>query len=58
MGVSYSDVVNNKSEKLQLTLKRYPDVVTHIRISPLSVDYLIEQQTVEKAVKNGDVADD
>lgn len=58
VGVSYSDVVNNKSEKLQLTLKRYPDVVTHIRISPLSVDYLIEQQTVEKAVKNGDVADD
>lgn len=53
MGVSYSDVVNNKSEKLQLTLKRYPDVVTHIRISPLSVDYLIEQQTVEKAVKMG-----
>lgn len=51
VGVPYSDVVENKSDKLTLTLKQYPDVATHIRISPSSVDYLIEQETVVGEVK-------
>lgn len=57
VGVSYADVLDNKSEKLTLTLRRYPDAATHIRINPLSVDYLIEQQTVEKVVKKEEVAE-
>jgi len=51
VGVSYADVIGNKSEKLTLTLKRYPGVATHIRINPSSVDYLIEQETVEPEMK-------
>ena len=51
VGVSYADVVANKSEKLPLTVKRYPDVVSHVRVTPSSVDYLIEQQTVSEPSK-------
>lgn len=57
IGVSYADVIGNKSEKLHLTLRKYPDVATHIRINPSSVDYLIEQQTVETAVKKEEAAE-
>ena len=57
VGVSYADVLGNKSEKLTLTLKRYPDVATHIRINPSSVDYLIEQQPVQTVAKKAQAAE-
>lgn len=51
VGVSYADVIGNKSEKLPLTIKKHPDVVSHVRVTPSSVDYLIEQQTVSEPSK-------
>ena len=51
VGVSYADVIGNKSEKLPLTIKKYPDVVSHVRVTPSSVDYLIEQQIVSEPSK-------
>ena len=46
-----ADVIGNKSEKLPLTIKKYPDVVSHVRVTPSSVDYLIEQQIVSEPSK-------
>lgn len=45
IGITYEDVLKAKDDKLILNVKSAPDVVSHIRISPASVDYLIEQQT-------------
>lgn len=45
IGVTYEDVLNTKGDKLELNVKSAPEVVNHIRISPASVDYLIEQQS-------------
>ncbi len=44
IGVSYEDVMNVKDNKIHLTLRRIPDFVSHVRIVPEEVDYLIEQQ--------------
>ena len=45
IGVTYEDVLKTKGDKLVLNVKSAPEVVGHIRISPASVDYLIEQQS-------------
>lgn len=45
--VSYEELMKNKSDKIELTIKEAPDFVNHIRINPTSVDYLIEQQAKE-----------
>lgn len=42
--VSYNDLKNNQSDKTGVTLQDIPEHVSHIRIVPESVDYLIEQQ--------------
>ena len=47
IGVSYGELMENKSDKINLTVKKYPDFVTHVRVNPVSVDYLIEQQPEE-----------
>ena len=47
IGVTYEDVLRAKEDKLYLSVKGYPDNVNHIRINPVSVDYLIEQQSVD-----------
>ncbi len=46
--VSYEELMKNKSDKIELTVKESPDFVNHIRINPTSVDYLIEQQPEEE----------
>lgn len=48
IGVTYEDVLRNKDGKLPLTLKTAPDWVSHVRIAPASVEYLIEQQLPEE----------
>ena len=45
IGVSYHEVMQNKSDKLSLRLTRIPAFVDHVRIAPSEVDYLIEQQS-------------
>lgn len=42
--ISYNDLKNSQSDKTGVTLQKIPDHVSHIRIVPESVDYLIEQQ--------------
>lgn len=48
IGVTYEDVLRNKDGKLPLMVKSFPDYVSHIRIAPASVEYLIEQPTEEE----------
>ena len=48
IGVTYEDVLRNKDGKLPLSLKSSPDYVSHIRIAPAAVEYLIERQAVEE----------
>lgn len=43
IGVTYEDILKANGDKLLLTLKSVPDYVSHARIIPASVDYLIEQ---------------
>lgn len=47
IGVTYEDILKAKGDKLPLSLKSAPDYVSHIRILPASVDYLIEQTSEE-----------
>ena len=47
IGVTYEDVLKAKEDKLPLVVKGAPDFVSHVRVNPSSVDYLIEQQAVE-----------
>ncbi len=42
--VNYEDAINNKSEKLKVTLKTYPKTVYNVRIYPETVSYLIEEK--------------
>ena len=42
--VSYEDVVRNKAEKLFLKVTSCPSYVTHVRILPEQVDYLLEEK--------------
>lgn len=42
--VDYKNAVNNKSNKLKVNLKRYPQTVSNIRIYPETVSYLIEKK--------------
>lgn len=44
VGVDYAQVMKNQTDKVQPVLISAPDYATHVRISPSSVDYLIEQQ--------------
>ena len=48
IGVTYEDVLRNKDGKLPLSLKSSPAYVSHIRIAPAAVEYLIERQAVEE----------
>ncbi len=41
--VSYEELLANKSDKYKVQLKAYPAGVSHIRINPEEVDFLIEQ---------------
>lgn len=47
IAVSYEDLKNSKSDKTKVALRSTPDCVSHVRILPNAVDFLIEQQTVE-----------
>ena len=44
---SYEDVKSSEDGKLPLRLKSSPDFVSHLRLSPPEVDFLIEQQTMD-----------
>jgi len=46
--ISYDDVLKNTSGKLHLSLKSVPASVSHVRIMPESVDYLIEDVTEDE----------
>ena len=46
--ISYDDVLKNTSGKLHLSLKSVPASVSHVRIVPESVDYLIEDVTEDE----------
>ena len=48
IGVTYEDLIKLNYDKIPLTVKVAPDYVGHIRISPSSVDYLIEQQELQE----------
>ncbi|WP_272816831.1 YbbR-like domain-containing protein [Phocaeicola oris] len=45
IAVSYEELLNSKNSKCMPHLKASPSIVNHPRISPLEVDYIIEQQT-------------
>ena len=47
IGVTYEDVININDGKLPINIKSAPDYVSHIRLSPANVEFLIEQQNVE-----------
>lgn len=44
IAVSYNDLKNSQSDRTGVTLRGFPDCVSHVRVLPESVDYLIEQQ--------------
>ena len=46
IGVTYEDVLKSKGDKLPLVVKGAPDFISHVRVNPSSVDFLIEQQTI------------
>lgn len=46
LGVSYLDLQKESNEKATVVLRGIPEHVSHIRISPAVIDYLIEEQTV------------
>ncbi len=43
LAVTYEELMENRHPKLQLKLKVLPEGVSHVRIHPSEVDYLIEQ---------------
>lgn len=43
IGVTYEDLLKNKSDKINLVVKCSNDNVSHIRVNPSEVDYLIEE---------------
>lgn len=47
LAVTYEELLNNKSSKYKLHLKKVPSGVTSVRIHPSEVDYLIEQTMEE-----------
>ena len=47
VGVSYLDLQKASSDKATVILRGIPEHVSHIRISPSSIDYLIEEQTIQ-----------
>ena len=44
VGIMYGDIHGNKSEKVALTLLKYPESVRDIRIIPKEVEYIIESR--------------
>lgn len=46
--VPYEDIVNNKTDKYRLTLSAIPNGVSHVRIFPQEIDYLIEQHSLHE----------
>lgn len=44
LSVDYRSLLDNKSEKCPVNLQSFSPYVNHVRVSPKSVDYLIEQQ--------------
>lgn len=52
IGVSYDEIKGIKGDKLTLSVGKAPDCISHVRVQPPSVDYLIEQQAVEAERKD------
>ena len=46
--VSYEELLNNENSKYHLRLKSQPSDVSHVRIVPADVDYLIEHKASEE----------
>lgn len=46
VGVAYPDLQKESGDKATVILRATPEHVSHIRISPATIDYLIEEQTV------------
>lgn len=42
IAINYDEVLNNTHEKLPLKLKSVPNGITHVRITPSEVDYILE----------------
>ncbi len=53
--VSYEELLKNNSDKIELTVKKSSELATHVRMTPTSVDYLIEQLPEDE---KGDSIDD
>ena len=51
VGVTYENVLQNKEDKLPLSIINSSQHASHIRISPSMVDYLIEQQGNDSILK-------
>ena len=51
--VSYKDVKRNETDQIPVKLKQCPEDVTHVRVIPQSVDYLIEERYVPQTDKTG-----
>ena len=52
--VSYEDVMKNETDQIPVRLKKCPDDITHVRIIPQSVDFLIEERYVSSVESNED----
>lgn len=48
VGVSYVDLQKGSGDKATVVLRGIPEHVSHIRISPASIDYLIEEQMIQR----------
>lgn len=47
IAVSYDDLKDSKSDKTKVSLRSVPGCVSHVRILPKTVDFLIEQQAFD-----------
>lgn len=43
IGVSYEELLENKSDRIVLNIKKQPEYASHVRMNPTAVEYLIEQ---------------
>ena len=44
VGVLYGDIHSNKSDRVKLTLLKYPESVRNIRVTPGEIEYIIERE--------------
>ena len=52
--INYEELLKNRSNQCRLRLKAVPDGVSHVRIQPASVEYIIEELPEEEADNEDD----